>query len=64
MLVNNLLRGLIDVMVGGVRFEVQTIHIQNEDGYRPQVSYPDANGSHELICDYWTQQWPHSRLLP
>ncbi len=52
MLVNNLLRELIDSMGGDVRFDVDSITIQNEEGQRPNVSYTDANGAHELTCDY------------
>lgn len=52
MLINNLLKELIDTMAGDVRFEVSNITIQNEEGLRPQVSYSDASGSHELTCDY------------
>lgn len=51
-LVINLLQELIDVRGGDVRFEVTDITIQNDKGARPQVSYSDANGPHELICDY------------
>ena len=52
MLVGNLLRELIDVMVGNVRFDVADIVIQNEENQRPRISYSDASGSHELVCDY------------
>ena len=52
MLVNNLLRELIDAMAGDVCFNVTDITIQNDEGSRPQVSYYDASGSHELVCDY------------
>jgi p-hydroxybenzoate 3-monooxygenase len=52
MLVNNLLRELIDVMGGDVRFGVSDIKIQNEADQRPKVTYTDADGTHELTCDY------------
>jgi p-hydroxybenzoate 3-monooxygenase len=52
MLVNSLLRELIDVMAGDVRFEVTDVTIRNEEDQRPQISYSDANGSHELVCNY------------
>lgn len=52
MLVNNLLRVLIDEMGGDVRFEVSNVTIRNEEGVRPQVGYADANGAYELACDY------------
>ncbi len=51
-LVGNLLRELIDVMAGDVRFEVTDVTIRNDEGHRPQISYSDANGSHEVVCDY------------
>lgn len=52
MLVHNLLRELIDVRNGDVRFKVTDVNIQNEPGQRPKVVYSDSDGSHELICDY------------
>jgi p-hydroxybenzoate 3-monooxygenase len=52
MLVNNLLRELIDVMSGDVRFNVTDIDIYNEENERPIIRYVDAQGSHELLCDY------------
>jgi p-hydroxybenzoate 3-monooxygenase len=52
MLVNNLLRELIDVMAGDVRFGVSDVTIQNDEDRRPRVSYADASGPHELACDY------------
>lgn len=52
MLVNNLLRVLIDEMGGDVRFEADDVTIRNEEGHRPQVGYTDANGRHEIDCDY------------
>jgi p-hydroxybenzoate 3-monooxygenase len=51
-LVTNLLRELIDEMGGDVRFEVTDIAIQNDEDRRPRVSYCDANGTHELVCEY------------
>lgn len=52
MLVNNLLRVLIDEMGGDVRFAVSDVTIQNEEGTLPQVNYTDANGAHQIACDY------------
>lgn len=52
MLVNNLLRELIDHRGGDVRFGVRGVEIQNEEGHRPRVTYRDASGLHELVCDY------------
>lgn len=52
MLIINLLRELIDVMDGDVRFEVTDVTIRNDEDHCPQVTYADAGGSHELICDY------------
>ena len=52
MLVNNLLRVLLDEMGGDVRFNVLDVTLQNEQGQRPQVSYSDPTGSHELVCDF------------
>jgi p-hydroxybenzoate 3-monooxygenase len=52
MLVNNLLVELIDRMGGDVRFDVHDIQIENEEGRKPRVSYIDAIGSHEIVCNY------------
>ena len=52
MLVNNLLRLLIDEWGGDVRFEVSDVSIQNDAHQRPRVSYSDASGRHEVGCDY------------
>lgn len=52
MLVLNLLRELIDNMAGDVRFDAADVVIRNEEHQRPQVSYSDASGTHELVCDY------------
>lgn len=52
MLVNNLLRELIDIRAGDVRFEVTEVTITNEEGYSPQVTYSDASGSCQLNCQY------------
>lgn len=52
MLVHNLLRELIDTRAGDVRFDVTDVVIQNEESQRPQVSYSDANGVHEITCIY------------
>lgn len=52
MLVNSLLRVLIDEMGGDVLFNVADVEICNEEGRRPQVSYSDASGHNEIVCDY------------
>jgi p-hydroxybenzoate 3-monooxygenase len=52
MLVNNLLRELIDARGGDVRFGVTDVTIRNEENERPQVTYSDAGGTHVLECDY------------
>jgi len=52
MLVNNLLRELIDVMAGDVRFDITGINIRNEENEHPQITYCDANGSHVLHAQY------------
>jgi p-hydroxybenzoate 3-monooxygenase len=52
MLVNNLLREFIDVMGGDVRFEAADVTIINEESRWPLVTYTDANGVHEISCDY------------
>jgi len=52
MLVNNLLRVLIDEMGGDVRFEVSDVTVRNEAGVRPQVTYTDASGAKAVACDY------------
>ncbi len=51
MLVNNLLRVLIDEMSGDVRFSVADVTLKNEHGLPPQVSYSDGSGQHEIVCD-------------
>lgn len=51
MLVNSLMRALIDVMGGDVRFGVDGIAIRN-DGDSVQVAYNDARGAHLLDGDY------------
>ncbi|MEN2401624.1 4-hydroxybenzoate 3-monooxygenase [Flavobacterium sp. MC2016-06] len=52
MLVNNLLKTLIDKMDGDVRFDVNNVLIQNEENKPTTVTYSDANGTHEITCDY------------
>ncbi len=52
MLVTNLLKELIDVMTGDVRFHVADVAIENDEGSRPRVRYSDASGAHELVCDH------------
>ena len=51
MLVNNLLRVLIDEMGGDVRFKVADVSLKNEQGQRPQVSYSDGSGHHAIVCE-------------
>jgi p-hydroxybenzoate 3-monooxygenase len=52
MLVNNLLRELIDVMQGDVRFLASDVTIENEEDRPPRVTYTDVTGTHSLACDY------------
>ena len=52
MLVNNLLKELIDVMHGDVRFDAIDLTITNEEDERPSITYSDATGAHVLACDY------------
>ena len=52
MLVNNLLRELIDIVGGDVRFDATDVTIRNEADQRPQVAYSDAGGPHGIVCDY------------
>ncbi|PQA53459.1 4-hydroxybenzoate 3-monooxygenase [Siphonobacter curvatus] len=52
MLVNNLLRDLVDVTAADVRFEVVDLTIRNEKKERPQVSYTDQSGQHQIVCEY------------
>jgi len=52
MLVNNLLRELLDNMHGDVRFGVEDVFIQNDNASRPTVAYADANGMCDITCDY------------
>lgn len=52
MLVNNLLRELVDGMGGDVRFSVADVTIQNDEGSRPRVAYSDSQGAHDIACDY------------
>ena len=52
MLVGNLMRELIDVMAGDVRFDTSDVAIRNEEDQRPQITYADAKGVHEIVCDY------------
>lgn len=51
-LVANLMRKLIDEMSGDVRFDITSMTIANEERQRPRVRYSDANGNHEIVCDY------------
>jgi len=52
MLVNNLLKELIDANAGDVRFGVNDVTILNDEGTRPRISYVDASGTHQLTCDF------------
>lgn len=52
MLVNNLLKELIDVRGGAVRFGVGDVTIRNQEGHRPQVGFTDADGRHAIACDH------------
>ncbi|WP_215767204.1 4-hydroxybenzoate 3-monooxygenase [Gluconobacter cerinus] len=52
MLVNNLLRELIDVRGGDVRFDVTDVTISNEDGQRPDVRYVQDGQKHVVACDH------------
>ncbi|WP_207901100.1 MULTISPECIES: 4-hydroxybenzoate 3-monooxygenase [unclassified Curtobacterium] len=52
MLVNNLLHVFLDEMGGDVRFETTDVVVGNEDGQRPSVAFSDADGRHEIECDY------------
>lgn len=52
MLVGNLMRELIDVLAGDVRFNITDVIIENEEDSRPGILYSDTDGSHRLTCDY------------
>ena len=52
MLVNNLLKELLDRLHGDVRFDARDVVIHNEEAGRPQVGYTDATGDHTVRCDY------------
>ena len=52
MLVQNLLRELIDVMGGDVRFGVSEVAIVDEDGRRPHVRYLHGGRARTLACDH------------
>ncbi len=52
MLVNSLLRTLIDKMGGDVRFEVNNVTIQNVENEPVKVTYTDAQGTYDIACDY------------
>jgi p-hydroxybenzoate 3-monooxygenase len=52
MLVNNLLRELLDDRRGDVRFGAAGVVIHNEDDARPRVSYTDADARYDIGCDY------------
>ena len=52
MLVNNLLRDLIDVRGGNVQFDVADVTIINEDGRQPQVRYVQGEQEHVVDCSH------------
>ena len=52
MLVGNLLRELIDVMGGDVRFDVGDVTIENVPSRRPRVQYAGASGARAIVCDH------------
>ena len=52
MLVNNLLRELIDVRGGNVHFNVTDVTITNEEGQRPQVHYVQDMQEHVVACSH------------
>ncbi|MEN3208879.1 4-hydroxybenzoate 3-monooxygenase [Methylorubrum populi] len=52
MLVNNLLRELIDTREGDVRFGVTDVMIGNEDGPRPHVRYVQDGQANTVACDH------------
>jgi len=52
MLVNNLLRELIDVRGGNVQFDVADVTITNEDGRQPQVRYVQGAQEHVVACSH------------
>lgn len=52
MLVTNLLRELVDVSGGDVRFAASDVQIHNEGVDRPSVTYSDASGVREIACDW------------
>lgn len=52
MLVNNLLRVLIDEMGGDVRFDVSDVAIRNEETGRPQVGYTASGYAQAITCDH------------
>ena len=52
MLVNNLLRELIDVRGGNVQFDVADVTIINEDGRQPQVGYVQGVQEHVVDCSH------------
>ena len=52
MLVNNLLRELIDVRGGNVQFDVADVTIINEDGRQPQVRYVQGEQEHVVDCSH------------
>jgi p-hydroxybenzoate 3-monooxygenase len=52
MLVNNLLRELIDVRGGDVRFDATDVTLTNENGQRPQVRYARDGQTRTIACDH------------
>ncbi|MBE7158353.1 MAG: 4-hydroxybenzoate 3-monooxygenase [Rhodospirillales bacterium] len=52
MLVNNLLKLLVDELTADVRFDANVVAIYNEDESRPRVRYTNGSGTQEIVCDY------------
>lgn len=52
MLVNNLLRELIDTRAGDVRFDVTSVTVGNGNGHRPHVRYARGGQARTLLCDH------------
>lgn len=52
MLINNLLRELIDARGGDVRFDVTDVTITNEEGHRPEIRYLQDGQPHAVACDH------------
>lgn len=52
MLVNNLLKELLDRLHGDVRFSASDVTIDNAEHGRPYVAYTDGAGIYKVACDY------------